>query len=416
MHANSDQVLTRRTAALLILIGGAAFCGFLILSIVIDPADRTVTGSSSYSRSAVGHAALASLLREVGYDVHINRSRSGRGIAAGDVLLVLEPNLRLNSDADLQRLIEGKRRVLVALPKWQTSPGVALGTPHAWIGAARLLPESAAAAVARGLADPADVERPESNKPWTDHLGIGAPTIDNDLQLIAGARVAPLVFTEDGILAGEVSGGQVIVLSDPDLVTNHGLHRGQNARLALGLIERLQPTTDATIHFDESLHGFAIVPSLPRLLFTPPFIAATLLVLGAVAITIWRAAVGFGKPHVSDNARPVFGSGHETLLRNAGRLLAAGDHAAYIADRYGTASLEEAARRFHLGGQGPRRGGDKGGDDTDLRGMLQGIGRRRGVKARLPDAATQRPLAKARRYYDWMEEMFHGPGPDRDAR
>ena len=412
MPVISDQVLTRRTAAWMILVGGAAFCAFLALVVVIDPADRTITGSSSYSRSAVGHAGLASLLREVGYDVEVNRSRLGRSIAPEDVLLILDPNLRTHTVADLQRLMEGKRRVLVVLPKWASasaSPG-----PRGWITQAMLLPKSAAGRVARGVVVPARIERPQVDNPWTDQLGIGIPTIEHDLQLVTGAQLSPLIARPDGILAGEVTGGdaQIVVLTDPDIIANHGLHRGDNARLALGLIERLAPPSDATIHFDETLHGLAIVPSLPRLLMAPPFLAVTLLVLASIAMTVWHAAVGFGTPGPSGRADPVFGSGHETLLRNAGRLLAAGDHAVYVAERYARASLEEAARRLHIGTKSRR---DKAENDIEARGMLEGIAKRRGVRARLPNEEI-RPLGKARRYYDWMEEMFHGSGSNRDPR
>lgn len=412
MPVTSDQILTRRTVALLILVGGAAFCAFLALTIVIDPADRTVTGTSSYSRSAVGHAGLAGLLREVGYDVQVNRSRRGRGIAPEDVLLILEPDLGFHTVADLQRLMEGKRRVFVALPKWARSD--VLPGPRGWIDGASLLPKSDAGKVVRGVVLPAGTIRPEVNKPWTDQLGIGTPTIEDDLQLVSGAPLNALVARSDGILAGETTDAeaQIVVLADPDIIANHGLHRGDNARLALGLIERLAPSPDATIHFDETLHGFAIVPSLPRLLMAPPFLAVTLLVLATVAMIVWHAAVGFGPPRPPGHADPVFGSGHETLLRNAGRLLAAGDHAGYIADRYARVSLEEAARRLHIGGQARRGEADK---DFEARGMLEGIAKRRGVRARLPGEET-RPLRKARRYYDWIEEMFHGSGPNRDAR
>ena len=414
MPASPDQILTRRTAALLILVGGAAFCAFLTLFVVIDPADRTVTEPSSYSRSAVGHAALAGLLREAGYDVQVNRSRLGRGVAPGDVLLILEPNLGRHTVADLQRLMDGKHRVLVALTKWQPRLVLSQGDRRGWIEGATLLSKRDPAKVVRGVVLPADVERPEANAPWIDGLGMGLPTVDESLQLITDARVNPLVSNADGVLVGEIADGgnaRTVVLADPDIIANHGLHRGNNARLALGLIERLKPSSTATIHFDETLHGFTIVPSLPRLLLSPPFLAVTLLVFGAVAITVWRSAAGFGTPRPSGDGKPVFGSGHETLLRNAGRLLAGGGHAAFVADRYGNASLEEAARRLHLVGQGPG-----GGRDADVRGMLQGIAQRRGIRTRLPDAGTQRPLAQARRYYDWIEEMFHGSGPDRDAR
>lgn len=411
MSAISDQILTRRTAALLILLGGAAFCAFLALAVVMDPADRTVTGPSSYSRSAVGHAGLAGLLREAGYDVQVNRSRLGRSIAPEDVLLILEPNLRFHTVADLQRLMEGKRRVVVALPKW--APANAMPR-RGWIDEASLLSKGTAGKVARSVVVPASIRRSETDGPRIDRLGSGTPTIEDDLQLVNSDQLDALLANPDGILVGEMTDGdaQIIVLADPDIIANHGLHRGGNARLALGLIERLEPSPDATIHFDETLHGFAIVPSLPRLLMVPPFLAATLLVLGTVAITVWRAAAGFGRPHAAGQPGPVFGSGHETLLRNAGRLLAAGDHAVYIADRYAKVSLEEAARRLHLGAQSRRGEAD---DDVTARGILEGIAARRGVRARLPGEET-RPLAKARRYYDWIEEMFHGSGSNRDSR
>ncbi|MCY3621419.1 MAG: DUF4350 domain-containing protein [Gammaproteobacteria bacterium] len=411
MSVISDRILTRRSAALLILIGGAAFCAFLALVVVIDPADRTVTGPSSYSRSAIGHAGFAGLLREMGYDVKTNRSRLGRGMAPGDVLLILEPNLLSHTVADLQRLMEGKRSVLIALPKWESN---ALPGPRGWIKEASLLPKGTAGGVARGVVVPASIERPDVDNPWFDRLGRGTPTIEDDLQLVSGAQLDALISRSDGILVGETTDGEakIVVLADPDILANHGLHRGDNARLALGLIERLKPGSNATIHFDETLHGFAIVPSLPRLLMAPPFLAATLLVLATVAITVWRAAAGFGGPHAVGEPEPVFGSGHETLLRNAGRLLAAEDHATYIADRYARASLEEAARRLHLGARSRRGEAD---DDIKARGILEGIAIRRGVRTRLPDEET-RPLTKARRYYDWIEEVFHGSGPNRDSR
>lgn len=416
---HTDQILTRRSAALLILIGGAAFCAVLVLLVLVDPTERTVTKPSSYSRSAVGHAALASLLREAGYSVQVNRSRQTRGIADDDLLLVLEPDLEVNTVADLQRLMEGKHRVLVALPKWgQQEIGLSPGLPRGWIGGATLLAENTAGKVARGIVVPAKVRRPESPIAWTDPLGLGSPDIERP-QLIVDSELQPLLETrQGGILVGEVpvegrTAAKTVVLADPDLIANHGLHRGNNARLVLGLIERLLPSTDATIHFDESLHGFAIVPSLPRLLLAPPFLAATLLALGAIAAIVWRAAAGFGSYRPPSAGTPVFGSGHETLLRNAGRLLAAGDHAAYIAERYGIATLEEAARRLHVGHWGPHASNRK---ETELRGILQGIASRRGIRTLLPDARTLRPLVKARRYYDWMEEVFGGSRPGRDTR
>lgn len=415
MPVDHERILKPRTAALLILIGGAAFCAVLVLMVLVDPADRLVTTPSSYSRSAIGHAALASLLREAGYNVEVNRSRQGRGVAAEDLLLVLEPDLFINTVEDMRRLLEGRRRVLVALPKWRQRPtALSVGVPPGWIESVVPLPESAVGEVAHGVVGQATIHRPGSEITWTGRLG-PTPEIERP-QLVTDSALRPLVASSDGgVLVGEVpvdeTDSRILVLADPDPIANHGLHRGDNALLALGLIEQLLTSPDATVYFDESLHGFAVVPSLPRLLLAPPFLAATLLALATVAVMVWRAAVGFGTDRSGNERAPVFGSGHETLLRNAGRLLAAGDHAAYIADRYGSATLDEAGRRLHVGHRGARLD-----DRKALRGTLQAIASRRGVRTRLPEAGQLRPLATARRYYDWMEEMLGGYGRRRDSR
>ncbi|MCY4012060.1 MAG: DUF4350 domain-containing protein [Gammaproteobacteria bacterium] len=414
MSADHDRILNPRTAALLILIGGAALCATIVLMVIVDPADRVVTRPSSYSPSAIGHAALAGLLREAGYRVEVNRSRQGRGVAAEDLLLVLEPDLGINTVADMQRLLEGKRRVLVALPKWrQRLTGMPTALPRGWIEGAVPMSKASVDKVAHGVLGEATIARPGSETAWTARLG-PVPEIERP-QLVRDSDLRPLVASSDGgILVCEAPAAETdsrtVVLADPDLIANHGLHRGNNARLALGLIDELLTSSDATIHFDESLHGFAIVPSLPRLLLAPPFLAATLLALATIGAMVWRAAVRFGTDRAGNEGTPVFGSGHETLLGNAGRLLATADHAAYIADRYGNATLEEAARRLHVDQPGSRPGND---ELTELRGTLEGIAQRRGVQTRLPDAGTLRPLAKARRYYDWMEEMFGGHRPGR---
>ena len=417
MSTDHDRILNPRTAALLILIGGAALCATIVLMVVVDPADRVVTRPSSYSSSAIGHAALAGLLREAGYRVEVNRSRHGRGVAAEDLLLVLEPDLVIYAVADMQRLLAGKRRVLVALPKWrQRATGIPTGLPPGWIESAALVSTASVDKVAHSVLGEGTTARPGSETAWTGRLD-PSPEIQRP-QLLRARDLRPVVASSDGgILVGEApvaeTDSRTLVLADPDLIANHGLHRGDNARLALDLIDELLTSSDATIHFDESLHGFAIVPSLPRLLLAPPFLAATLLALATIAVMVWRAAVRFGTDRAGNEGTPVFGSGHETLLGNAGRLLATANHAAYIADRYGSATLEEAARRLHVDQRGSRLGNR---ELADLRSTLEGIAQRRGVRTRLPDAGTLRPLAKARRYYDWMEEMFGGYRPGRDSR
>jgi len=87
------------------------------------------------------------------------------------------------------------------------------------------------------------------------------------------------------------------LLSDPDLLNNHGLARGENALLALELIQRL--TTEGAVLIDYSVQPWLLpeltehARSLSDLLryFEPPFRWLWLAALGFVIILLWRGGV-----------------------------------------------------------------------------------------------------------------------------
>lgn len=396
-------LFNRRTVVWLVLSGGAAFCVMLTLSVLGDPAAGNVTTSSVFSRSAVGHVAFAELLRAQGRQVKPNRSRKALGVTEDDLLLILAPH---TADHDLEHLrtlvadaVSDKRSVLLALPKWRTSPS---SQTRGWISEARLM-DADRAAKPLGVVDAlagATIARPQDAPGWR---GFGAwfrtapPTVEQP-QLIEHDALVPMIGGAGAVLVGWVPNARLWVLSDPDLLTNHGLRRGDNATLMLTLIERLLPAADGAVVFDETLHGFAIVPSLWRLLFAPPYLAATLLALGAMALTVWRAAARFGAP-VDANAGPAFRGGHGQLIENAGRLLAGGGHGALVAKRYAEVTVAEARRRLQLPVEPVA---------TDRStAALNAIAARRGVRARLPTSGDkQRPMALARSCQRWAREMF----------
>ena len=323
-----------------------------------DPADGAAGKASTYSRSAVGHSAFFELLRVRGYRVDVNRDGGPPGgiWREGDLMLLVAPN---SGARDLERIEQfaaaasTTRPLLVVLPKWNTR---ASRTEAGWIDQAHPLPRARTTSVLRAAA-PAEgngrvvrivAERNGgASRRWRNHLGDGVPAIDAP-QLIAGfgGELEPLVVAGDRVLLGQVGDGRVAVLSDPDLLANHGLHRGDNAALALAVIDRLLPTGGAVL-FDETLHGFAIDYSLWRSLFQPPYLAATLLALAAAALIVWRASVRFGAPLARESV-PGWHGGAATLIENAGRLLAADSHAELIARRYAEATRAEARRRLRL--------------------------------------------------------------------
>ena len=400
----ANAIFRRRTAVWLVLVGGAAFCVMLTLMVLGDPAAGNVTTSSVFSRSAVGHVALAELLRAEGREVKVNRSREALGVGDNDLLLLLAPN---TADHDIEHLralteqaLRKGRAALVALPKWSTSPSLAT---RGWIARAQLINAERAAkplGAVDALAD-ATLTRPKNAPDWRSAIDGLTPSLAHP-QLIAHDYIVPLVSAAGEMLIGQVPTTRLMVLADPDLFANHGLAQGDNAALTLALIDRLLPA-DGAVVFDETLHGFAIVPSVWRLLFQPPYLAATLLAIAAMAFTVWRAAARFGAPldgldGLDGSAAAAFRGGHGQLIENAGRLLAAGGHGALVAERYARMTLAEAHRRLHLG---------KESDAASALAALNAVGERRGIRARLPASLrAQRPLALARSCQRWAREMF----------
>lgn len=406
----------RRTVAL-VITGGVAFCLSLFLVFWQDPTDRQIAGNSSYSISAIGHAALLALLTDQGYEVSVNRSREGQAVTERDLLLILEPGLGFAramgrdeagaEDQDgkrpesLQRLLQGKAQALIAMPKWEADP---LAARQAGIGRRRdhvqgvaLAPPGVVRLLAQALLEDSEariVRKPTSGD-WGSQLGDIDVSLDS-AQLIRSSKLEPIVWNPDGILIGQVPGAGIAVLSDPDLIANHGLRMGGNAQLALRMIDRFLPF-GGSVHVDETQHGFVLVPSLPRLLFQPPFIAATLLALAALAALAWIGTTRFGAPVAA--AKTAL-SGNILLMRNAGRLLAASGNDVYIAERYAEAVMDEAGRRFHL----PQGTGNR----SRARRALERIAQRSGVKRALPNSGS--PARQVRDYYRWMEEMFNANG------
>ena len=412
--APQDRIMGRRRTAALVITGGVAFCLSLFLVFWSDPTDRPIAGNSSYSVSAIGHAALLALLRDRGYEVGINRNREGRSVTERDLLLILEPGVgfarairREEGDPgdpdgkrpeNLDRLLQGKAQALIALPKWQADP-MAARQAGIWrrrdhVQGVSLTPPGAVRSLARVLLEDSEarIVRKSTSGGWDSKLGDADILLDQP-QLIASSKLEPLVANRDGILIGQISGTRIAVLSDPDLIANHGLRMAGNARLALRLIDRFLPS-GGSVHVDETVHGYAVIPSLPRLLFQPPFLAATLLALAALAALAWIGTARFGAPvAVSDTGV----SGNILLMRNAGRLLAASGNDVYIAERYAESVIDEASRRFHL----PQGTSNRG----RSRRALERIARRSGVNRSLPGSGT--PARLVRDHFRWMEEMFN---------
>jgi hypothetical protein len=230
--------------------------------------------------------------------------------------------------------------------------------------------------------------------------------------LAASASFQPLIRCgSGGVLLTEVvrgDGRRLLVLSDPDLISNHGLGQGDNAAAALELLGRARRAGQAIV-LDETLHGHERIPSLWRELFAFPLLPAVLQGALALGALVWSGLARFGTPVPTPLG---LGSGRAVLIDNTASLLRSAGYSAHTLGRYLDAAMEDVGRVLHA----------PAGRPAEQRAWLSRIGRFRGVRVELTrlqaevEATRQadRPSAAAivsaaRRIHRWKQEMLLGP-------
>ena len=413
MTATPGAIFSTRTIGLLIAVGAIAFLATVLLEAFSDPTPSNQrSGTNSHSVSAIGHFAFAELLRDAGMTVLISGSRSPEKAGPNDVLVVAEPPIHTVSSGEISYMLQASR-VLLILPK---RTGIPDGDNPDWIKHATLKPLNEVGTVLSEVSGVAQlIRRAELGGGVSAVAGLQPMTTSP--QLIRSGTVDPIIEHENGVLVGSVvrAGTTIWILSDPDIVSNHGLLNGDNAEFARAIIERLRGPGGAVV-IDETLHGFRIEPSLIRAFLTLPFVVTTILFGATIIVLAWASIGRFGSPIP---ARPKRQAGKFTLIDNIAALLAFGGNHVEIARRFLAQTTHTIAQTFHI----PHHLGD------DQRAeWLDRIGRSRKVADSLKTLQQQartlhrskRPLdsdilALAARTFRWNQEMMYGPRRDPNA-
>jgi hypothetical protein len=300
---------------------GGAIMGALLLALIIPEFRRSAAslahpdpvGPTVYSKSAIGHAAFLRLLAELDIPVEVSELGSGGHVGPDNVLIVAEPR---SDDATLNevKVMLNARNVLLVLPKRTGKPDH--DRPY-WLGEDILVSEEAVNRVLR-LADKS-----------------GSIVRTGASQTIRSSVLKPILSTGGGILAGErrSSTGRVVVLADPDIISNYALTRGGNSVTAVGLIENLRAgRPESTVIFDEFVHGFSPKPfHLLGILFQFPFVLVSVQMAIAAALLVWAATARFG---AAAAVTPPLAAGKRSLIDTGARLLVQTGRAPDLYARY----------------------------------------------------------------------------------
>lgn len=410
----AQGAFSQRTVTILIVVGVLSFVGAAYFTIFgEDLRTKRTVGANSYSYSAIGHRAFLETLRRLEIPVLTSRNNSAAKAGTTSVLVVAEPITLKRNDQRVEKLLAAPI-VLVILPK---RFGFRSVLKSRWLGSANLLPKGAVARTLRGIISDAQINRPDDAVSWRKnrfglHPDIEAP------QLITARRLRPIIGSEQGMLLGELRRGyrRIWILSDPDLVSNHGIDSSDNAVLAVQIVNALRPR-DGIVIVDETIHGFRLDPSLWRTFFEFPYVIATIQAFAALIMLLWASTARFGAP--APVKRPIE-AGKAALINNTARLLERGGHAKDIFKRYLEVTLRDVAHRVHA----PRHL-----DDEALIDWLDRVGKSHGVtttyrsvrqRAERLTAASGADVARtaraARNLHRWKQEMLHGPAGHSDGQ
>jgi hypothetical protein len=412
----SGPAFSRRGATWLAIAATASLAAAAFLGVFGDElSEPPSVAPGAYSRSAIGHRAFVTLLRELGVPTLVSRHRTADKAADGALVVLAEPALEPEEGgrraAVARDIAAGASRLLVVLPKRTGYPDPK--RPR-WLGGADLLPLEEVRRVLEVLELDAEVVRPKQVT-VASCAALPAPVLDAP-QLLRSPpdEMTPLVSFAEGILAGEVfdekTGRRTVVLADPDVLANHG-PGGRERRTGAAALEGLG-AGEVPVVIDETLHGLDLQPSIARELFRFPLVLATTQALLVAALAVWAGLVRFGRPRPPE---ALLAPGKEFLVENTAALLRHGGHVAHALGAYLRAAKDEVARRLRPPGDRAEaqdawiarlaaargRDGALAAAEARVR-ALEGRGR----------GAEEDALRAALEIHAWREEMTHGADGD----
>jgi len=397
-----EGVFSRRTLIILLAVGGMAAIASFVMSVFGDGLGRRTVDPSTFSRSAIGYGSLVEVLRDNGFPVVLSTNGTVRKIGDGTTLVLAEPFPIAQSEQLFTTMLEAPR-VIVILPKWS---GEAAIQNSRWIGRADLYEESWPKTVLDRIDDRIGVRRTAVSQ-WTSATGVAPSLRTAQLMTSAGSVMQPVVSSPQGVLLGRIDRGgqQIWILSDPDVVNNHGIDNGNNLELALNVFATATPDGGALV-FDETIHGFIDGNEVWQAAFRPPFLVPTLILLVAMVALLWNAVGRFGRALPENRPLP---AGHKALIDNTAELLVMGGQAHDILRDYFDHATEHVAKALHVREE----------DRDDQSRHLDQLATSRGLDLRHADLSTrvdaflqaENPRggrALATDIHRWRKEMIYG--------
>jgi hypothetical protein len=334
MIASDAAPIGKRRLAVMGLVFALALTAFLLM-LAFAP-QRFLSepqAGTAQSRAATGFAGLQRLLPPAGAPDASDTEGNER------LLIVILPPEGLSKEfvKTLQDK-HGERLTLLVLPKWKVVPEpLKRGRVQSagLIDPAPRMPEGMGLSV-KGNEAPA--AGPLEGREYLE--GLQVPAARAGQQWLEGEDLQPILVNDRGqAVLAEVGADKLLVLADPDILNNLALADRDRAEAALALV-RAANYEDATTAVVVDAADITAESNMLRLLFTPPFLALTLMLLALLLAGGWQALVRFGAPVAPPPAIP---PGKAALVDNAAGLLRMAGREALAAPPYAGVVARQAA-------------------------------------------------------------------------
>jgi hypothetical protein len=359
--SRAASAFSPRTILAVLVVGGGAFLLFLYaIGAGWDGSDDRNGGAHAAANGLNGFAGLAQLLEAQGHEVSLSRSEAR---LQDEALLVLTPQVFADGER-VAEVISARRYfgpTLVILPKWMAGrppQNDKVKARDGWVALSGTVQPDWLDQI--GGLEGTETKLVARSRWWG--IGLEGPFPEpKEVLTMWGGSLVPLVRDEaSDVLVGYIDDGAypvlaeladapaptpatddyddyddyepdadlwpVVIVAEPDLMNNYGMADRSRAELAHAIIDATLEDYDLPVVFDLTLAGLGRSENLLTLVFTPPFVAATLSLLLAAMVIAWRAFRRFGPPVAE---APALAKGKRQLARNG-------------------AALVERARRLHL--------------------------------------------------------------------
>jgi hypothetical protein len=343
-EGHSNGAFNAPTMLLITAVGALAFIAMLVLGAYApDLRSGHNGGSHALSNAATGFSGLVRIAEATGRNPVIIRSVSD--LESEDLTVVTPEDARTNLTPILKK--RGPRATLIVLPKWST---VADRSHPGWVRIAGLGFSQESEGV---LAPDAKlkVERTKGHGEALVNVDLGISTDVHFLapavvQTVRGPGLRPLITTPSGgIVLARVGNRNLYVLSEPDLINNHGMGDERQARSAIPLLDSLNSTASTSVLFDVTANGLGRSKSPLRLAFDVPFLGVTLTIFAAMLLAAWQALNRFGPVRRRERA---IAFGKAALVNNSAALIRKAGREAHLGSRYVEVIRDRAVALFRL--------------------------------------------------------------------